>query len=241
MLSHLQHSLGVLMLLDVLTVGGGRHLSFLRYPFNSRHRTTFYLTLTHLLALDSDDVDASGAFEEFMKPILATFSKLQVRCQARNPKTQMLNQTHDPCVEYPWNTEVKLLGTLTACTLRCSLQTQDAALHPWGTLQPALPRHELCAMVHTECNIGLVRTETSIRPPIICWESRTSCWLGTSGGPSALNATSGTLKPELQDGMRSAAQKPSLAEKGTHKPNLAEKGTHKPNLAEKGTHTPNLA
>ena len=55
------------------------HVEFLayRYPANARHRTTYYLTLTHLLALHLEDADASGAFEAFIQPILATMTNLQ--------------------------------------------------------------------------------------------------------------------------------------------------------------------
>lgn len=55
----------------------GEHVPFLSYPANARHRTTYYLTLTHLLALHLEDADASGAFESFLLPIVATLNGLQ--------------------------------------------------------------------------------------------------------------------------------------------------------------------
>jgi len=51
-------------------------LPFLSHRGNERHRTTFYLTLTHLLSLNEADVDASGAFEAFLQPIIATLDSL---------------------------------------------------------------------------------------------------------------------------------------------------------------------
>ena len=53
------------------------HVNFLSYAANARHRTTYYLTLTHLLALHLEDADASGAFELFLQPLLATLGRLQ--------------------------------------------------------------------------------------------------------------------------------------------------------------------
>jgi hypothetical protein len=44
-----------------------RYISFLSYSANARHRTTYYLTLTHLLAIHLEDADASGAFEAFLQ------------------------------------------------------------------------------------------------------------------------------------------------------------------------------
>ena len=64
------------------------HVPFLSYPANARHRTTYYLTLTHLLALHLEDADASGAFEAFFQPILATLTRLQAMPNLRNDEAR---------------------------------------------------------------------------------------------------------------------------------------------------------
>jgi exportin-7 len=70
----------VLLGLDVTRALFAHHTSdalpFLAHQGNARHRTTFYLTLTHLLSLNEADVDASGAFESFLQPILSTLDQL---------------------------------------------------------------------------------------------------------------------------------------------------------------------
>jgi exportin-7 len=53
------------------------HLQSCAYAGNERYRTMLYLTLSQLLAMDSDDVDASGAFERFIAPILQALAGLK--------------------------------------------------------------------------------------------------------------------------------------------------------------------